>query len=391
MIIDIATLTPQQLVCPPGQRRIEYVDKGGLGLYLEVRASSPGVGTYYLRYKNDHGKTCHQKIGSTAVLTVAEARREAKRIKAEITLGADPRAEAKALKNVMTLDQFWREHYWPTARQSKRSAGRDEQLWRLRIQPAFGRDRLTEVSRSKIEKFHAKLAEDGLAPATCDLHVKLIRTLMARAESYGLIEQSPARRLKLFNPDNRVEHYLSDEQLAKLLDVLRSDSNRPVCQIVMFMLSTAVRLGEAMEARWEDIDRDRRVYSVRSGVAKGKRARSVPLSDAAMEVINSLDTEGDYDYLFVNKRTGRPYTTISRAWHRIRRRAGLEFLRCHDMRHNMAALMANSGRTLLEIQYVLGHADPRMSLRYISMTNKTMLEAANSTSEALMRKSVSSS
>ena len=125
MIIDIATLTPQQLVCPPGQRRIEYVDKGGLGTYLEVRASSPGVGTYYLRYKNAHGKTCHQKIGSTAVLTVAEARREAKRIKAEVTLGADPRAEARVLKNVMTLDQFWREHYWPTAKHSKRSYRRD--------------------------------------------------------------------------------------------------------------------------------------------------------------------------------------------------------------------------------------------------------------------------
>ena len=51
MIVDIAMLTPQQLVCPPGLRRVEYVDQGGLGLYVEVRASSPGVGTFYLRYR----------------------------------------------------------------------------------------------------------------------------------------------------------------------------------------------------------------------------------------------------------------------------------------------------------------------------------------------------
>ena len=46
--------------CPPGKRRIEYVDKGGTGLYVEVRATSPGQGTYYLRYKDDNGnRSCH--------------------------------------------------------------------------------------------------------------------------------------------------------------------------------------------------------------------------------------------------------------------------------------------------------------------------------------------
>jgi hypothetical protein len=54
-------------------------------------------------------------------------------------------------------------------------------------------------------------------------------------------------------------------------------------------------------------------------------------------------------------------------------------------------MLSTAGRTLLEIQYVLGHADPRLSLRYISMPNKTMFEATNSTSEALMRNSGSSS
>jgi Arm DNA-binding domain len=83
----LVTLTPDfvstQLVCPAHLRRVELVDQGGLGLYIEVRASSPGVGTYYLRYKDANGKTCHQKIGSTAVISIAEARKEAKRLKAE--------------------------------------------------------------------------------------------------------------------------------------------------------------------------------------------------------------------------------------------------------------------------------------------------------------------
>jgi integrase len=395
----LVTLTPEflstQLVCPPGKRRVEYVDRGtnghsGLGLYVECRETSPGVGTWYLRFRSKTtNKTCHQKIGSTSVISLADARKEAKRLRAEITLGADPRAEAKARKEVITLDRFWTEHYLPQAMQSKRSWRRDEQLYRLRIKPAFGHKRLTEISRQQIEAFHTRLAEEGLALATCDLHQKLVRTLMGRAELYGLIKESPARRLRLFNPDNRVEHYLTSEQLDLLLATLRADPNRPVCQIVMFMLATAVRLQEALKARWVDIDRQNRVFTIPATVAKAKKSRHVPLSDAAMEVINGLETEGKHEYLFVNRRTDKPYTTIAKQWHRIRAKAGLNFLRAHDMRHNLAALMANSGRTLLEIQHVLGHADPRMSLRYLRLTHSTLLAAANSASVALMRESQS--
>jgi integrase len=378
------------LHCPDGRQKIEYTDAGpgGVpGLFVEVRAGSPGRGSYFLRYKNAQSRTCYQRLGTSADLTLAAARKTARELRARIVLGADPRAEATARKEVITLERFWTEHYLPHAMQSKRSWRRDEQLFRLRIKPVFGHKRLTEISRQQIEAFHTRLAEEGLAPASCDLHLKLVRTLMGRAELYGHIKESPARRLRLFNPDNRVEHFLTPQQLDLLLATLRSDSNRPVCQIVMFMLATAVRLQEALKARWVDIDRERRVFTIRATVAKGKKSRYVPLSDAAMQVVDGLHTEGKHEYLFVNKRTDEPYTTIAKQWLRIRASAGLNFLRAHDLRHNLAALMANNGRTLLEIQNVLGHADPRMSLRYIRLTKTTLLDAANSTSPALMRES----
>jgi integrase len=383
MIIDIATLTPQQLVCPPGQRRIEYVDKGGLGLYLEVRTSSPGVGTYYLRYKNAHGKTCHQKIGSTAVLTAAEARREAKRIKAEVTLGADPRAEAKAKKAVITFGELIEKHYWDYVRPRKRSWQRDVGLHK-RVQPVFGSKRLTDITRKDLESFHTSLANAGLAPATCDLHLKYMKHALALAVSWGMLESNPASKIRLYNPDNRVEHYLTPEELDRLVAVLRAE-NTTVSKIALFMLATGLRSREALTATYSNLDRERRILSIPASLSKSRKARSVPLSDAAMAIIESLDTEGVYDHMFINKRTKKPYTTIAKSWDKLRKKCALGHLRQHDLRHNLASLMSNSGRTLLEIQHVLGHADPRQSLRYIRLTDKTLLEAANSTSEALMR------
>ncbi len=59
-----------ELHCPEGKVRIEYCDIDLPGLYVEVRKSSPGQGTYYLRYKDSKGKTCHQKISKTHEMTV---------------------------------------------------------------------------------------------------------------------------------------------------------------------------------------------------------------------------------------------------------------------------------------------------------------------------------
>lgn len=47
------------LHCPAGKARVEFVDPMRTGMYIEVRATSPGQGTYYLRYKDASNKTCH--------------------------------------------------------------------------------------------------------------------------------------------------------------------------------------------------------------------------------------------------------------------------------------------------------------------------------------------
>ena len=104
-----------ELQCPDGKTRVELCDSELPGLYIEVRATSQGQGTYYLRYKdrNAQSLTCHQKIGRTTEIDLADARKRAKQLKAEIALGADPRGEAKAQKEVPTLDAFFTEHYLP--------------------------------------------------------------------------------------------------------------------------------------------------------------------------------------------------------------------------------------------------------------------------------------
>src|SRR6478735_1498268 len=102
-----------ELRCPDGSRRTELCCEEVRGFYVEVRSTSPGQGTYYLRYKDGGGTTRHQKIGRTAEVTLGDARKQAKDLKARIRLGADPRGEAEARKAVMTFSEFFEQHYLP--------------------------------------------------------------------------------------------------------------------------------------------------------------------------------------------------------------------------------------------------------------------------------------
>jgi len=379
-------LTPHfiknNLVCPDGKKRIEFCDTAHPGLYVEARPNCDW-GTFYLRYKDDNGITCHQKIGRTYELSLAEARKRAQSLKAEILLGADPRAEAKAQKAVMTLTQFANEHYLPYAEQRKRSYRNDESMLRLRLLPVFGSTPLNKLNRKSIVTFHSSLRDEGLAPATADHHIKLLRAMLNLAVQWDVIEKNPADKIKLFREDNTLELYLSEQEQARLLDVLATDNNRTVCLLVLFLLSTGARLNEALSATWGNIDTANKVWRIEASNSKSKRVRSVPLNPKALEVLLELKRWENEPHLFINQRTGKRYVNINKSWKRIKAKAGLPDLRLHDLRHQYASLLVNGGRSLYEVQQILGHSDPTVTQRYAHLSSAALQDAANAASDAL--------
>ena len=383
--MSIVKLTQQiidnELHCPDGKTSIELCDRG---LYVEVRSSCPGQGTYYLRYKDSTGKTCHQKIGRTTDIDLADARKKAKQLKAEIALGANPRGEAKAQKEVPTLDSFFDQQYLPHIRVHKRSWKRDVELY-ARLRPVFGGQRLNQISRQRMQQFHASLVEtDGLQPATADHVMKVARRMLNLAIEWQVLTgPNVLSRIKLFNPDNRVDRHLNSAQLARLMAVLESDPNRTSSLAAKFLLATGCRLNEALSAKWSQVDRANGTWSIPAANSKSRRIRSVPLSRTACDVLDQLQTEGVYDYLFVNRRTGKRFVSIAKSWLRVREKAGLPNVRLHDLRHTFASLLINAGETLYVVKHVLGHSDTRVTERYAHLSQASQKKAANAASLAI--------
>lgn len=379
MIIKLTDALVSKLKCPPDKNRMEWCDTEVKGMYV-LGSSKGDVLTYYLRYKDANGKTCHQKIGRTSEVTLTEARKKAKRLKADITAnGRDPRAEAKALKAVPTLEELWVE-YEAYAKPRKRSFIRDEQIYRLQLKPTFGKVRINQITRQQIQTLMAKLRTNGLAAASVDHVAKLAKRMLNLAVQWEMLNKNPASRIELFNVDNQVEHFLDGEQLQRLVGVLKTYPAKEVALICMFLLATGCRVNEALTAQWALIDRQNRAWRVAASMSKSGKSRVVPLSDAALDVLDHIGTEGKYDYVFINPDTEKPYTHIRHTWIRIREKAGMPWLRLHDLRHSFASMLVNAGCSLFVVQQALGHADSRVTQRYAHLSSKTLQDAANSAS-----------
>ena len=367
------------LYCPEGQSRIEFCDKEIPGLIIIVSATSSG-GSFYVRYKSSVGKTSYIKIARTNEMTLADARKKAKLLKLEIANGADPSGSKREQKAVPTLAAFYVEHYRPYALAHKRSASSDHQLYTCRLEARFGHLRLNQITKTMIIGFHNELRESGLAGATCDHYVKFLRHAFNLAIEWDLLKDNPAAGVKLFNEANNVEHYLDATELERLMTVLKAGANRPVCMIAMFLLSTGARMNEVLSATWSQINIHTRTWKIPALNSKSKKVRSVPLNDSALAIISQLDTAAELEYLFVNCVTGKPYTNIHKAWGKIRDQAGLSHLRIHDLRHQYASFLVNSGRTLYEVQQILGHSTSKVTERYSHLSSATLQAASNSAS-----------
>ncbi len=365
------------LVCPPFKKKIEWGVFEESSLFVECRESKQSVPTWYLRQKNAKGTNTYKRLGTVKELSLTQARKLAQQHKAEHLLSSkQPTIEPKS---VMTLRTFMVDHYQPHAVLHKRSAKKDEQLFRMHIGPRFGSLPLDKISRREAQAFHGDLLTNGQSPASADHSLKLLRRALNLAVQWEYLEKNPLVGIALFNVDNGVENYLDDAAVQRLVAVLRADKNRSVSLALMFLLSCGQRKTSALLAKFSDIDLVNRVWKIPAANSKSKRSSSVPLNDSAMWVLDQLDTKSEY--LFVNKHTGKPFTSISKVWYRIRKEAGLnDNVRIHDLRHTFASMLVSAGRSLYQVQMILGHSDPKITMRYAHLSAKTLQEAANAAS-----------
>lgn len=316
----------------------------------------------------------------------SEAEKECKRLKAEqylkLSSGIDPRNDTPIKPKVPTVNQYYISDYLPFIKQRNRSWKSANVVYRRYIKPVFGDKRFVDITRKQVVDFHAELKDRGLADATADHGLKILRHLINTAIQNEVVTDNPAARAPLFNDFNEISVKLNREELQRLLTVLnKSRSN--IALIVKMLLATTCRLSEILTATWSNCDMENKVLYINSANSKSKKPRAVPINDAAMDVLKQLDTQGKYDFIFVNPRTKTRYFSAHKAWNKLRIEAGLPKLRLHDLRHFGASELASSGVSIYVISKLLGHRNVVTSERYSHVSQPAIRKASDDISTVI--------
>lgn len=362
------------------ERRCSMSDVKVRGLQLERLRT--GVGKWRLRSEDEdgRGRSC-TTLGDAPLFSLAEARALAEKAKKQIAMGDHPAAKKALQRQVPTLSTFILEKYLPFVKGYKRSWKCDQGLLRKHIEPIWGKRYLDQITKADVIALMAKHRTTH-APGSCNRLLILLRYVFSCAIKWEIptINKNPTAGIPLMKEDNVKERYLSTEEAQRLYEVLTRSDNVMLQYIIPMLILTGARKREVLDARWEDFDYERRLWRIHT--TKLGRPRFVPMSDGVINLLESVPRH-DCEWAFPNPKTLKPYVSIFYAWDTARREAGLDDVRIHDLRHSYASFLVNAGRSLYEVQRLLGHTQIKTTQRYAHLSHDTLLDATNAASRAI--------
>ncbi len=373
----------QQLVSntdvPNNQRKVDLFDTVIKGLMLEVRHSGR---TFYLRYRNERGIIKQKKLADADVVKLVDARKIAQEKLTAIAMGNDPFEKKKELKTVPTLEDFAYNTYLEYVKGYKSSWKTDECLLRNHIIPELGKRYLDEITREDMVRLFSRHQKNHKAGSTNRVIIlcRYIFNCAIRWEVAGATK-NPTSNIDLYPENNKIERYLTDDESKRLFVELENSPNKQLKFIVAVLLLTGARKREVLDAKWSDFDLQNRVWTIRFN--KSGRARHIPISDGLITILGQLPRFKDCDWLLPNPKTKQPYVQLFTAWNTARQKAGLPDVRIHDLRHSFASYLVNSGRSLYEVQKILGHTEITTTQRYAHLSHDSLMSAVDAASKSV--------
>ncbi len=347
-----------------------YWDGELTGFGLRVRRS--GRKSYVVQTRIA-GKLCWFTIGPHGPLNPDQARARALEILACAKKGIDPRdadARREAEPSMADLGRRFLEEYVPvhckpsTREEYSRSV-------RLFVDPVIGELRVPEVQRKDIAALHHGLRDK---PYQANRTLGVLSKMFSLAEVWGWRPDgsNPCRHVKRYKEHKR-ERFLSPEETERLGQVLRDVEEEMPSAVAAFrlLLLTGCRMSEIRDLRWEYVKDDCiELPDAKTG------GRVVPLGPEARTVLSSIPRDEDNPWVIAGRLPGSHLTDLQRPWRRIRKQAGLEGVRIHDLRHSFASRALALGESLTMIGKLLGHTQVQTTARYAHLARDSIQTAA---------------
>ena len=319
------------------------------------------------------GKSRRITVGRHGDIAPDRARKEAARIIARIKAGLPPvEPEPEAPPTVAHLaGRYQREH---VAMHCKPNTIKHYGLMlKNHIVPRLGELEVAEVERRDILKFQYHLSDMPTVANRCvDILVKMFN--LAELWEMRPSGRNPCKSVRRYKVVGRKERFLTPKELARLgrvLEIAPAErlASRHAAAAIRLLVLTGCRRNEIMGLAWDDLDFEAGEMRLRDSKTGG---RIVPLPPAAAEVLAELPRIDGNPWVFPGKRKGTHQVNINDSWDRVRRRADLDDVRLHDLRHTFASRALAIGEGLPMIGELLGHRQVNTTARYAHLARESI-------------------
>jgi integrase len=389
---------------PNGSEYFVWDDKlTGFG----IRVQALGATSYVVKYRAGSGRgapTRRVTIARLGKVTPDEARDLARKLLGAVAHGSDPAAERAAERRADTLRElaelFLAEHVEAKRKSSTAVLYRDI-LERL-VLPVLGNHKAEKVTVSEIAKLHGKLKG---SPYQANRMLAVVSSLYSFAVKRHFVSQgtNPARDIEKYRENGR-ERFLSAEELSRLGEAIREaetkglpyniDTSKPTAKhapkeknrrtvigphaaaAIRLLILTGARLREILHLRWEHVDFERGMLLLPDSKT-GKKA--IVLNAPALSVLANVPRVGSF--VIAGQSAGsndeQPRADLKRPWEAVAKRARLDGVRIHDLRHTHASVGAGAGLGLPLIGKLLGHAHAATTARYAHLDADPLRKASD--------------
>lgn len=371
-----------------------------------VRVRASGAASYVVVIRAGRGRTAPLRritLGTVGKLTPDEARTLAKRVLADVAHGRDPGAERSTERKTLTvsslIDLFLAEHV--KAKKKASTAALYRYYLDGVVRPALGTERTTTITRAAVARLHLRLKD---TPTQANRVLATMGAMFTFAARRGLVPENfnPARGIEKYREEAR-ERYLTADELNRLGTALREaetlgipwelDDSKPASKhtpkeenrrtilsphataAIRLLLFTGARLREILHLRWEHVDFERGLLFLPDSKT-GKK--TIILSAPALDVLAGLPRASEF--VIAGDDPSKPRSDLKRPWTVISKRAGLDGVRIHDLRHTHASVGAGAGLGLPIIGRLLGHAQASTTARYAHLDADPLRRASEAIS-----------
>lgn len=355
----------------PPEGPVRLYDSEVRGLHL--RSTPGGTRTWYVFYRDGNNRQRDHKLGRHPVMSPELARQRANEVLADVSRGIDLAGRRGHRRRAVTIgelaDRFLAEHV--EKKLKPKSVVQYRSVIELYVRPRLGEVRVVDITPAQIQAVHGALSDRR---GQANHVVAVLRKMLSLAVDWGLRPDgvNPASRVRFYS-DHKRNRYLAAEEFQRLWRVLDEEeasgvvSDAPLA--IRLLMTTGRRLGEVLGLTWADLD----LEGGRMRLADSKvGARTFNLSPETVALLKAVRTarDGESGYVVRGQKPGRPLINLQQPWRRIRRKAGLDDVRLHDLRHSYASFAAAAGYDLARIKEMLGHQTIQTTQRYAHIADK---------------------